>query len=452
MQQFEDENGLSFTVAEERHAEKFARIVTSYMGARRDTSQLLDDLLLESPTMPMAVCAKGYFSKLVGSGNHSRLARSVSATLDALIEDVGANKREQLHAQALSCWCKGDLDGAVEVWENILLDFPMDGLALRLTHFLHLYSGDGRRIRDSVARVLPLWPEDHSDYGFLLGMYAFGLEETAEYARAEEFGRKAVAMDPSDAWSVHAVAHVLEMTGRQSEGIDWLAGLEGSWSSANNFRFHLWWHRCLYHLELGEYDAVFDIYDNFIVSDIASDFYLDICNAASLLWRLEMHGLDAGDRWGALAEVSKNHIDDDDMIFVSLHYLMALVSAGQVEAGEAMLATIRHWAERNDTQGKVCRDVGLALAEALDHARAGDPIGVVEKIRPVRYGIDAIGGSKAQRDVFFMIMLEAAMQHPNVPLARSLVAEFDANHQCSEWAWGRHEKLMAQRGSLGKFN
>src|SRR5690606_16865216 len=116
-----------------------------------------------------------------------------------------------------------------------------DGLALRLAHFTHFYSGDPRRMRDSVARILPLWSSDHRDYGFLLGMYAFGLEENGEYAKAEDFGRRAVERNPADAWSVHAVAHVLEMTGRSAEGIEWVNGLEKSWSTVNNFRFHLYW-------------------------------------------------------------------------------------------------------------------------------------------------------------------------------------------------------------------
>ena len=39
---------------------------------------------------------------------------------------------------------------------------------------------------------------------------------------AERTGRLAVESDPADPWSVHAVAHVLEMRDRRRDGIAWL--------------------------------------------------------------------------------------------------------------------------------------------------------------------------------------------------------------------------------------
>lgn len=322
----------------------------------------------------------------------------------------------------------------------------MDGLALRLSHFTHFYSGDGRRMRDAMARILPLWSEDHPDYGFLLGMYAFGLEESKEYVAAEEYGRRAVERNPADAWSVHSVAHVLEMTQRHEEGIEWVKGLEADWSTVNNFRFHLHWHRCLYHLERGEFDEVLRLYDEQVVSDISSDFYLDICNASSLLWRLEMFGVDVGDRWRELATVARAHVADTDLIFVSLHYLMALVSAGDAEAAEEMIGNIRQWSSLDETQAGICARVGVALAEGLRDARAGNHADAVEKIGAVRYKLDEIGGSAAQRDVFHMILLDAAVASGNALKARSLFAERVGDKVHSSWSWHGYSNALAALG------
>src|SRR3546814_12099899 len=82
-------------------------------------------------------------------------------------------------------------------------------------------------MRDSIHRLLPAWDDAMPSYGFLKGCQAFGLEETADYARAEAAGREAVERNPSDVWATHAVAHVMAMQGRHREGVAWLAGRRG---------------------------------------------------------------------------------------------------------------------------------------------------------------------------------------------------------------------------------
>src|SRR3546814_14907321 len=82
----------------------------------------------------------------------------------------------------------------------------------------------------------------------------------------------------------------MEMQGRHAEGIAWVRRGEADWSTTNNFRSHLNWHRGLYHLERHEFDEVLKLYDDHVASDIATDLYLDVCNAASMLCRLEQVG------------------------------------------------------------------------------------------------------------------------------------------------------------------
>ena len=86
----------------------------------------------------------------------------------------------------------------------------------------------------------------------------FGLEENRDFSHAEELGRRAVAIRPSHPYAIHAVAHVMEMRGRQSGGIWWMTSREDDWA-LGNFRNHLWWHLSLYHLDLGQIDRVLEI-------------------------------------------------------------------------------------------------------------------------------------------------------------------------------------------------
>ncbi len=394
----------------------------------------------------MAVCAKGYFAKLFGSASFAKRAEAASQELDQLLGRVATSEREQQHAAALRAWTKGQLGEATGIWERILLDHPLDGLALRLAHFMHFYSGDGRRIRDAMARTLPRWPQTHPDYGFLLGMYAFGLEEAGDYGKAESYGRRAVERNPEDAWSVHAVAHVMEMTERHGEGVAWVEGLEEHWSVVNNFRFHIYWHQCLYLLELGDFDQVFRIYDEQVVSDIDSQFYLDICNAASLLRRLEIFGLDVGDRWQRLAEVSRTHIDDSELIFVTLHYLMALIANGDEAEADAMVEGIGRWGSFQTTQSKVCREAGLSLAKAMRHAKRGEHTQAVDAIEAVRYAMDGVGGSIAQRDVFQLALIDAARAGRDPLKLRALLAERVELKPKSRWAWQGYAAALESLG------
>jgi len=62
------------------------------------------------------------------------------------------------------------------------------------------YTGDTRMLRDCIARALPAWSPDLPGYHAVLGMHAFGLEETGLCTRAEAAGRRAVELEPRDAW------------------------------------------------------------------------------------------------------------------------------------------------------------------------------------------------------------------------------------------------------------
>jgi tetratricopeptide (TPR) repeat protein len=450
MTSFSDSHGLEFTAASPGSVTRFGELTAAFLGFRRDMMKQLAALLETDPAMPMAICVKGYFMKMSGMKTLTPVADEQLAVLDGMDAAGRLNPRERMHRRALTHWCAGDMVAATDAWERLLLDHPLDGLALRLAHFTHFYSGDGRKLRDSVARALPHWPEDHPLYGFLLGMYGFGLEESGDYAKAEGFGRRAVERNPEDAWAVHSVAHCMEMTERHAEGIEWTRSLEPAWSKVNNFRYHLHWHRGLYHIERREFADVLDLYDNHFGADVDTPFYLDMVNATSMLWRLEMFGADVGDRWQKLAEVARKHIPDDELIFVSLHYLMALVSAGGQADVDAMMAHLDAWAARQTTQGKITAEVGLGLARGMIALRRKNYDKAVSEMFPIRYDIDPVGGSHAQRDVFWMMLTDAAAKGADPRLAVSLFAERTARRPHSAWGWERYAECLEATGERAR--
>ena len=436
--------GLVYTTENAASTARFDALVSAYLGFGRDIGDQLKALLTDDPAMPLAHVAKGYLFKLFGNGTMA--VRAAKALEDARHHaGDGVTEREALHLAALAAWCAEDIDRTTELWERILLDHPKDALALRLAHFNHFYAGDGRRMRDSTARVLPNWHPDDPDYGFVLGMHGFGLEEAGEYPAAERFGREAVERNPEDAWSVHAVAHVMEMQGRHGEGVDWVERHEPSWSKTNNFRFHLYWHQALFHLERLEFDRVLALYDAQVASDLEADMYLDVCNGASLLWRLEMYGVDVGERWRDLARVSLSHVEDHELVFVSLHYLMALLKGGEAEAAARLAAHLADYAREPTNQGRVAAEAGVAIADALQALAAGNARTVVDALLPVRYSVFQIGGSHAQRDLFDEMLIVAA-QEANPSLARALLAERATLRPTSAWTWRQYADALGRAG------
>ena len=207
------------------------------------------------------------------------------------------------------------------------------------------------------------------DTGSCLGFTAFGLEECRDFAQAEEAGRRAVALNPRDAYAIHAVAHVMEMQGRQSGGIWWLTSRMEDWAH-DNFANHLWWHLSLFHLDLGQSDRVLEIYDHALRSARhAGDKYEEL-DAAALLWRLNLLGVDVGGRWSELADKWEISAVDTLYAFNDVHAMMTFVSDGRAEAVETVLnATERYVKRANDANVGMTREIGLPFCRALQAFR-----------------------------------------------------------------------------------
>ena len=165
----------------------------------------------------------------------------------------------------------------------------------------YFFLGRSAAIRDCAERVLPAWGRDNPLAGFVLGLYAFGLEETGDLKRAEDFGREALARNPRDAWATHALAHVMETANRHEEGVAFLESTRSNWAHAHFMAHHNGWHLALFLIEQGRFDEVLADYDRFTAPKLADDATLDRIDAASLLWRLELAGVDVGDRWAPVA-------------------------------------------------------------------------------------------------------------------------------------------------------
>ena len=445
----QDQRGLAVTAAGAPAVDALDATVAAYCGLRSDTGDRLKAALAADPDFVMAHILRGYFMMLFGKRPFLARALQSLEAAEAAVQKVGANPRERLHLAALRDWTRGDTRAATQRWEAILLDHPRDLAAVKLAQYHIFYTGDSEGMRDSLGRILYAWDEGVPGYGFVLGCYAFGLEEAGDYAAAERAGRRAVELNPADVWAAHAVAHVLEMQGRPREGIAWVGGLDREWGAINNFVFHIRWHRCLFHLELQEYDRVLELYDREVRAE-STDEYLDITNGVAMLWRLEEAGVDVGQRWHELAERSAVRGEDHMMVFADVHYPIALAAAGGAGAAEQWLQSSRRFAaSAKEEQARVMAEIGLALGEAAIAYRSGAFARVVELLLPLRSAIRTIGGSHAQRDLFQQMLIDAALKDGRFVLARALLSERTHLRPRNAWGWLHYAKAAEALNDAG---
>lgn len=412
-----DSLGLDLSGATPAALDRYTAAVSLLQCYRGDPVAEVDAALAEAPGFVMAQALKAWLHLLGTEPGGLPVAR---AALEA-VEGLPATDREQGHIAAIRHLTEGRWHAAGAVMEDVTIACPQDALGLLAGHQIDFFTGHSRMLRDRIARALPHWDAAMPGYHSLLGMQAFGLEETGDYARAEAAGRRGVELEPADGWSQHAVAHVMEMQNRTAEGIAWMRGNDG-WTGDSFFQVHNWWHLALYHLEAGDIDAVLDLFDTRIYG-AQSGVVMDMVDASALLWRLHLRGADLGDRWQALAGNWLPISTVGLYAFNDLHAVMAFTGAGWRDAAAAVIARQTEAMATPGDNARFTAEVGHAACRAVLAFGDGDYRRAVEFLRPIRSIAARFGGSHAQRDVIDLTLITAARRAGDRPLAEALAAE-----------------------------
>jgi hypothetical protein len=400
-------------------AEKALWRMMSFYGTPADD---LDAAIAADPAWLLPRVMQAGF--LLGLTEPSLVAEARTALAEAEPLATSANDRERAHLGAVKLVADGDWSGAGAAWEAILLAHPRDALALQWALLFDFYRGDARSLRERVARVLPEWSTADALHPYVLGLHAFGLEESNLYAQAEEAGRRALAGAAQVPWAIHAVAHVMEMQARHDEGAQWMARWRAHWGEGNGFAGHLGWHEALFALETLDHAAALAPFDRYL-NPQATEITLQRVDAASLLWRLQLLGADVGDRWKSL--LAGWHLDAANAglsAFNDVHALLALIGAGEIGRAAAWTqATLAAAEKRSGWNHEVMRDVGAPLMRGLVAFAAGRYDAAAETIHRVRPISARLGGSHAQRDVIDQTLLAAAARGSGKAAGRALLNE-----------------------------
>jgi len=312
----------------------------------------------------------------------------------------GSGEREQAFGAAVEAWAARDYRAALARLDALTVRWPADIAAIKWGQYHAFNLGDHAAMLRFAERARIVF----EDAPYAHGMIAFALAQSHRLAAAEDEGLKAAEIAIDDAWAHHAVAHVMETEGRARDGARWLDHCAHTWDRKGVFiRDHNYWHAALFRLALGRNDEALAIFDARLWG-AWPEFPQEQIGAASMLWRLEMRGCDAGERWKPVADQARARAGEHILPFHDIHYLFALARAGADGEAEAFLASINRHAASDAPCADVWRDVAAPAAEgalAFARARYGE---AAEHFRRAAPQLSRIGGSHAQRHLFVEAM------------------------------------------------
>ena len=414
--QFSDRWGVPLQAADPDAVSSFNDAVEDLVTLSGDPGAAAD-AAVASPGGPVLGHVVRAYLALYGASAEG-LGVASGALEEAARADDGPGEREVLHLRAARSWLEGDWVGAGHWLERALLHEARDLLALRVAQDLHFVLGDRAGLLRVAEQAVPAWTPGEPGWGYVQGILAFGLEENARYREAETSARAALGSSADDVWAVHALAHVFEMEGRPDDGVDFLCETEDNWAPSY-FAVHNWWHRALYHLELGQLDEVLGLYDGPIRAGRSSE-WLDVDDAAALLWRLSLFGVDVSGRAAQLSDDIEPLLAEPVYVFNDWHAVMAFGLAGRHDLSHRVLEANRERA-RGTNRARVDA-AGLALLDGFSLFGEGQFGRAFDRLADVHSAAHAVGGSHAQRDVIDLTLLAAATRAGRTAEAEHLAA------------------------------
>ncbi|NNE39724.1 MAG: tetratricopeptide repeat protein [Marinicaulis sp.] len=308
-----------------------------------------------------------------------------------------ATEREKLFCAAVDAWAALDFSKALALLDELTVRWPADLCSIKWGQYHAFNLGDQAallRFGDRAHLV-------HEETPYAHGMIAFALEQCHRLREAEEEGMRASEIAIDDAWAHHAIAHVMETEGRAADGARWLDHCAHTWEKKGVFiRDHNWWHAALFRLGLGRYDEALEIYDKRLWG-VWPEFPQEQIGAVSMLWRLEMRGLNVGDRWAPVVEQARARAGEHLFPFHDLHYVYALARAGEQHEAQAFEASLQRKAEtKTGDAAYVWQSITAPAAAALIDFAQTRHQNAATKLKPLLNELHRVGGSHAQRHVF----------------------------------------------------
>jgi tetratricopeptide (TPR) repeat protein len=397
-----DAYGLAVSTPSRAAVDAHDRGVRALLGFGADTVECFREALAADPDFVLARAALAialYLDEQIPEAR-TEMERAVA---DGAVQAASLTPRERRHLEALRLFVGGRGNDAIAVMQEILAEFPRDVLLMQRLYYIYFWQGRSAEMLEMTRAVLPALADD----GYALGYHAFALEENRRFDEALALAERAVALNPRDAWAVHAIAHVHYERGDNRRGIESLPPRIHPCDHLGYFRNHLLWHLALLHLAEGDYERGGRLFES-VFGRIPIAIASDLQDSVALAWRLDLFGRPDPRRWAQLGAAARRWLDMPLLLFHDLHVGMALAAAGDWGSATLQLDRLRQRGAKS--RNPTLPEVVVPLMDGLHAFARGDYAAAVARIEPVEGRIVEVGGSHAQREVFHDTLLAAALR------------------------------------------
>jgi hypothetical protein len=419
-----DRYGLPLSTTSSDARDAYVAAVDSMLCADPRADTQLAETLRADPDFALAHAAIARQHQL-----HGHAAEAQQAIERATMLVPGATQRERQHVDICGLLIDGSSQQALGRIIDHVQTYPLDALALSPAagvFGLIGFSGRPGREQEQLALLQPLRAAYGDDWWFAT-VYAFALIEVGEHEHGRELVERALEQRQGNAHGVHVFTHALYEGGDDRTAADYLTDWLPGYPDAGPLTCHLWWHRCLLHLALGDTDAVWSSYDAHCAPVASQSPPINVLtDGVSLLWRARLAGLD-GDRarWQALLDYQRRCFPQPG-VFVDAHCTLSAVALGDWQAFEADLALL----ESRAVAGKLpAGNVAASLARAYRDFACERWARVVQTLQPIADEVVRIGGSRAQRDLVTNTLIAAYFRDGRPQDARRLMAGHDGRQR-----------------------
>ena len=294
---------------------EFKEALNSYIFFKKDSLSLATKLVDKNP---MLIAPKILLMSLILLSRDRKKIVIAKNILNSIKID-SINEIQEKYLSVLKKWIEGDLYSVVEKIKNIIIENPKDIFAIRLFHFNSIFIGLDKKFFKTHLELIKKWSDKDDFYNLILGMTSFAYEENNDYSKAYDLAKLSLDISKEDLWSWHALLHV------HDSKVNCALNLQNDYNKINwNFygpmKRHLWWHQALFFYYQKNYTDCLKVYDKYIMSE--DYFYLDFCNASSLLLRLNSKEIDVRTRMDKLRPIANYFKSQNLLPFIDFHLIL----------------------------------------------------------------------------------------------------------------------------------